>query len=66
LRLTAVHDTNRIEQALAEHIKIARAIERRDAESAERLTRLHLENGKAARLRILTELAHTDKKTKVA
>lgn len=66
LRLTAVHDTNRIEQALAEHIKIARAIERRDAERAERLTRLHLENGKAARLRILTELAHTDKKTKVA
>jgi DNA-binding GntR family transcriptional regulator len=56
LRLTAVHGPDRIEQALAEHIEIAKAIERGDAEQAERLTRLHLENGKAARLGILAGL----------
>jgi DNA-binding GntR family transcriptional regulator len=56
LRITAVHDTSRIEQALDEHIKIARAIERRDGDKAERLTRLHLENGKTARLKILAGL----------
>jgi DNA-binding GntR family transcriptional regulator len=66
LRLTAVHDTNRIEQALAEHIQIARAIERRDGEKAERLTKLHLENGKAARLKILADLAEAESKTKAA
>jgi DNA-binding GntR family transcriptional regulator len=66
LRLTAVHDTSRIEQALAEHIQIARAIERRDGEKAERLTKLHLENGKTARLQILADLARADSKSKVA
>jgi len=66
LRLTAVHDTKRIEQALAEHIQIARAIERRDSEKAERLTKLHLENGKAARLQILTDLAGAKNNSKVA
>jgi len=66
LRLTAVHDTSRIEQALDEHLQIARAIERRDGEKAERLTRLHLENGKTARLQILAGLAQTEDKSKVA
>lgn len=66
LRLTAVHDTKRIEQALHEHIKIARAIERRDGEKAERLTREHLENGKTARLKILAALEPAVAKTKVA
>lgn len=66
LRLTAVHDTKRIEQALHEHIKIARAIERGDGEKAERLTREHLENGKVARLKILAALEPAHAKTKVA
>lgn len=66
LRLTAVHDTGRIEQALEEHIEIAQAIECRDAETAERLTRQHLENGKTARIRILTALEADGKKTKAA
>jgi DNA-binding GntR family transcriptional regulator len=64
LRLTAVHGLDRIEQALAEHIDIAKAIEARDPEQAEKLTRQHLENGKAARLGILAELKTTPSPTK--
>lgn len=63
LRLTALHGTHRIEQALVEHIEIAKAIERGDAEAAERLTRMHLENGKTARLAILTDLNRAAVKT---
>lgn len=59
LRITAVHDTGRIEQALDEHIRIVRAIERGDGARAEQLTRQHLENGKAARLKILAGLEKT-------
>lgn len=66
LRITAVHDTGRVEQALEEHIGIAKAIERGDAEKAERLTRLHLENGKTTRLQILSALEKaTDPKKSV-
>lgn len=56
LRLTAVHGHDRIEQALREHIDIAKAIESREPELAEKLTRQHLENGKTARLGILADL----------
>lgn len=56
LRLTAVHAPARIEQAHREHIAIARAIESGAAARAERLTRAHLENGKSARLKILSTL----------
>lgn len=56
LRLTAIHAPSRIEQAHREHIAIARAIESGAAARAERLTRAHLENGKAARLKILSGL----------
>jgi DNA-binding GntR family transcriptional regulator len=66
LRLTAVHDTSRIEQALREHIQIGKAIMRGDARKAEDLTRQHLENGKVARLEILADLAQCERKTKVA
>jgi DNA-binding GntR family transcriptional regulator len=58
LRLTAVHAPSRIEQAHEEHIAIARAIESGAAARAERLTRVHLENGKNARLKILSSLNH--------
>jgi DNA-binding GntR family transcriptional regulator len=53
LRLTAVHAPERVEQALHEHLAIAQAIERGAAEEAERLMRIHLENGKTARIGIL-------------
>lgn len=59
LRLTAVHAPQRIEQAHEEHIAIARAIESGSAARAERLTRAHLENGKSARLKILSMLNRT-------
>lgn len=55
LRLTAIHATGRIEQALAEHIAIASEIEAGHSETAEHLTRVHLENGKIARMGILTK-----------
>jgi DNA-binding GntR family transcriptional regulator len=54
LRLTAVHDTSRIEQSLREHLAIVDAIIAKDGEKAESLMRQHLENGKTARLRILS------------
>lgn len=53
LRLTALHAPARIEQALQEHIAIAKAIEAGDGPLAERLARRHIENGKTARIRIL-------------
>ena len=56
LRLTAVHAPERVEQALQEHLGIAKVIEAGDAETAERLMREHLENGKTARIDILTRL----------
>jgi DNA-binding GntR family transcriptional regulator len=56
LRLTAVHDTSRIEQSLREHLIIIDAVIAGDGEKAERLMRLHLENGKTARLSILSSL----------
>jgi DNA-binding GntR family transcriptional regulator len=54
LRLTAVHNTSRIEQALREHLAIIDAALAGDGDKAERLMRQHLENGKTARLRILS------------
>jgi DNA-binding GntR family transcriptional regulator len=53
LRFTALYATRRIEQALREHIAIAKAIEAEQPRRAERLTWLHLENGKTARIAIL-------------
>lgn len=53
LRFTALYATRRIEQALREHIEIAKAIEAEEPRRAERLTWLHLENGKTARIAIL-------------
>jgi len=53
LRFTALYATHRIEQALREHIGIAKAIEAEQPRRAERLTWLHLENGKTARIAIL-------------
>jgi len=55
LRFTALYATHRIEQALREHIEIAKAIEAEEPRRAERLTWLHLENGKTARIAILRE-----------
>ena len=56
LRLTAVHAPERIHAALSEHCEIAKAIEAGDGIEAERLMRLHLDNGKRARIRVLTDL----------
>jgi len=53
LRLTALHAHDRIEQAVHEHIAVAKAIEAGDARRAELLTRRHMQNGKRARIRIL-------------
>lgn len=55
MRLTAVHAPSRIEQALTEHIGIARAIEAGDGAKAERLMRAHLDHGKTARIAILDD-----------
>jgi DNA-binding GntR family transcriptional regulator len=55
LRMTALHAPSRIEQALAEHIEIARAIEAGKGAKAERLMRAHLDHGKTARMAILKE-----------
>jgi DNA-binding GntR family transcriptional regulator len=60
LRLTAVHGPERVEQALRAHLKIAKAIEAGDGVSAERLIRADLENGKTARIGILTRLQARD------
>lgn len=57
LRLTAVHDTSRIEQSLREHLAIVEAIIAGEGETAERLMRQHLENGKTARLKILSKFS---------
>lgn len=55
-RLTAVHAPKRVERALRYHIEIAKAIEAGDGVKAERLMRKNLENGKAARIAILTRM----------
>lgn len=55
-RLTAVHAPERVERALRYHIDIARAIERGDGRKAELLMRKNLNDGKVARIRILTRL----------
>lgn len=53
LRLTALHDHDRIEQAVHEHIAVAKAIEAGNGRRAEALARRHMQNGKRARIRIL-------------
>jgi DNA-binding GntR family transcriptional regulator len=53
LRLTALHARDRIEQAVHEHIAVAKAIEAGDGRRAELLTQRHMQNGKRARIRIL-------------
>jgi DNA-binding GntR family transcriptional regulator len=55
-RLTAVHAPERVERALRYHVEIAKAIETGDGVKAERLMRKNLENGKTARIKILTRL----------
>jgi DNA-binding GntR family transcriptional regulator len=55
-RLTAVHAPERVERALRYHIDIAKAIEAGDGVKAERLMRKNLDDGKAARIEILTRL----------
>jgi DNA-binding GntR family transcriptional regulator len=59
LRLTAVHAPERIDAVLSEHYEIAKAIEAGDPTEAERLMRLHLENGKRTRIRVLADLEAT-------
>ncbi|MDO9413281.1 MAG: GntR family transcriptional regulator [Pseudolabrys sp.] len=55
-RLTAVHAPERVERALRYHINIAKAIEAGDGAKAESLMRKNLDDGKAARIEILTRL----------
>lgn len=55
-RLTAVHAPERVERALRYHIDIAKAIEKGDGAKAERLMRKNLDDGKVARIKILTRL----------
>jgi DNA-binding GntR family transcriptional regulator len=62
-RLTAVHGPERVERALRYHIEIAKAIEAGDGAKAERLMRKNLDDGKAARIDILTRLQANDSET---
>jgi DNA-binding GntR family transcriptional regulator len=55
-RLTAVHAPERVERALRYHIDICRAIEAGNGAKAERLMRKNLDDGKDARIAILTRL----------
>ena len=55
LRLTAVHAPERVQQALVEHLNIAKAIKSGNAREAERLIRSSLENGKRTRIALLSD-----------